>query len=67
MKKLLLISLLFIYGHAFTYSQSRIYVNEYLNIGVGGKGLAMAGAQTASSNDVYSAFWNPAGYNNIDS
>lgn len=43
------------------YSQSRIYVNEYLNIGVGGRGLAMSGAQTASTSDVYSGYWNPAG------
>lgn len=42
-------------------AQSRIYVNEYLNIGVGAKALAMGGAQAASSKDVYSAYYNPAG------
>lgn len=42
-------------------AQKRIYVNEYLNIGVGGRGLAMAGAQTATVSDVSSAFYNPAG------
>lgn len=42
-------------------AQSRIYVNEYLNIGVGSRGLAMAGAQAASVHDVTSAYWNPAG------
>jgi hypothetical protein len=47
-------------------SQNRIYVNEYLNIGVGARGLAMAGAQSASSNDVMSAYWNPAGLMQID-
>jgi hypothetical protein len=41
--------------------QSRIYVNEYLNIGVGARGLSMAGATTASASDVYSGYWNPAG------
>lgn len=44
-----------------TYAQSRIYVNEYLNIGVGARGLSMAGAQAASTGDVTSAYWNPAG------
>lgn len=42
-------------------AQSRIYVNEYLNIGVGSRGLAMAGAQAASVKDVTAAYWNPAG------
>src|SRR5690606_27514601 len=35
--------------------------NEYLNIGVGGRGLAMSGAQVASTGDVFSSYWNPAG------
>lgn len=43
------------------FSQKRIYVNEYLNIGVGGRGLAMAGAQVATTGDAMSAFYNPAG------
>lgn len=47
--------------------QSRIYVNEYLNIGVGARGLAMAGATAASTNDVYSSYWNPAGLMGIES
>ncbi len=41
--------------------QRRIYVNEYLNIGVGARGLSMSGAQTASSADVFSTYYNPAG------
>src|SRR3954464_10365131 len=44
-----------------SYSQKRIYVNEYLNIGVGARGLGMAGAQSATANDVTAAYWNPAG------
>lgn len=42
-------------------AQKRIYVNEYLNIGVGSRSLAMGGAVTASTNDVTAAYWNPAG------
>lgn len=48
-------------------SQSRIYVNEYLNIGVGARGLSMAGATAASTADVYSGYWNPAGLVNMTS
>lgn len=47
-------------------AQTKIYVNEYLNIGVGGRGLAMGGAQVASSSDVYSGYWNPAGLTKIE-
>lgn len=42
-------------------AQSKIYVNEYLNIGVGGRSLALSGASVASTNDGTSSFWNPAG------
>jgi hypothetical protein len=48
-------------------AQSRIYVNEYLNIGVGARGLSMAGATSASTSDVYSGYWNPAGLVNMES
>jgi hypothetical protein len=46
-------------------AQNRIYVNEYLNIGVGGRGLAMAGTEVASTSDAFSGFWNPAGFTQI--
>lgn len=48
-------------------AQSRIYVNEYLNIGVGARGLSMAGATAASASDVYAGYWNPAGLVNLSS
>jgi len=47
--------------------QQRKYVNDYLNIGVGGRGMGMSGAQIASINDVTSAFWNPAGMSYVKS
>jgi hypothetical protein len=53
---------LFLVGSVVTVqAQSRIYVNEYLNIGVGARGLGMAGANAASTSDVYAGYWNPAG------
>jgi hypothetical protein len=42
-------------------AQFRKYSNEFLNIGAGGRGLAMGGAQVASVNDGTSGYWNPAG------
>jgi len=48
-------------------AQQRKYVNEFLNIGVGARGMGMAGSQVASVNDVYASFWNPAGLNQVKS
>ena len=39
----------------------RTYSNEFLSLGVGARGLAMGGAQSASVGDVTAAYWNPAG------
>jgi hypothetical protein len=49
------------------YAQQRKYVNDYLNLGVGGRGTGMSGAQIASVNDVTSSFWNPAGLSFVKS
>ncbi|MFL5729702.1 MAG: PorV/PorQ family protein [Cytophagaceae bacterium] len=37
------------------------YSNEFLNIGVGARSFGMSNASTAVTNDVTSAYWNPAG------
>jgi hypothetical protein len=42
-------------------AQFRKYSNEFLNIGVGARGLAMGSAQVASVNDGTAGYWNPAG------
>lgn len=42
-------------------AQTPKYSNEFMNIGIGGRALGMAGAYAAITNDVYSGYWNPAG------
>lgn len=64
MKKLILLPLFITSISAYT--QSRIYVNEYLNIGVGAEALSLGGAVTASTNNVYAGYWNPAGLMQIE-
>ena len=43
-----------------TFSQVK-YSNEFLSIGVGARGLALGGAQSAVVGDASAGFWNPAG------
>lgn len=47
------------------YGQFRKYSNEFMNIGAGARGLAMGGAQIATSEDAYTGFWNPAGLSEL--
>lgn len=42
------------------------YSNEFLQIGVGARSLAMGGNMIASTRDVYSGYWNPAGLTGIE-
>ncbi len=44
---------------------TRKYSNEFLNIGVDAAALGMSKSVTASSNDVNSIYWNPAGLTNV--
>lgn len=46
---------------------ARKYSNEFMNIGVDAAALGMANAVTASSHDVNSVYWNPAGLLGIES
>jgi hypothetical protein len=41
------------------------YSNEFLQIGVGARSLAMGGCMIASADDVYAGYWNPAGLTGI--
>lgn len=42
------------------------YSNEFLSLGLGARGLAMANTMVATSDDVTSAYWNPAGLSRMD-
>ena len=48
-------------GHA----QSK-YSNEFLSLGLGARGLGMANTMCAITDDVTSAYWNPAGLTRMD-
>lgn len=65
MKKPLLIA--FLFASYFAQSQSaRKYSNEFMNIGVDAAALGMSNAVVASTNDVNSGYWNPAGLVNLE-
>ena len=44
-----------------SFAQVAKYSNEFLNVGVSARALAMANANVASVNDVSAGYWNPAG------
>jgi hypothetical protein len=51
----------------FAIGQAQSYSNEFLAIGVGARAHGMSNALIASTNDVYSSYWNPAGLTGIES
>jgi hypothetical protein len=52
-------------AHLSAFCQFTEYSDEFLNIGAGARGLAMASAQVASVNDATAGYWNPAALANI--
>ncbi len=64
MLKLSLLASLMLVTTCHLYAQK--YSNEFLNIGVGARAQAMAGAQLAHVADATAGFWNPAGLTKID-
>jgi hypothetical protein len=65
LKKTLLLSLTLF--SIFTHAQAvRKYSNEFMNIGVDAAALGMSNAVTASTSDVNSGYWNPAGLLRIE-
>ena len=51
--------------HLSAYCQFTAYSNEFLNIGAGARGMAMASAQVATVSDATAGYWNPAALANI--
>jgi len=58
MQKILIF--IFILSFQFTYSQIRVYSNEFLSVGVGARALSMSNSVIASTNGANSAYWNPS-------
>lgn len=64
MKKIFYI--LFILSISIQAQSLRNYSNEFLNIGVDASAFGMANAVSATTNDVNSIYWNPAGLTKIE-
>lgn len=65
--KALLTTFLLVIGSASVFGQTvRKYSNEFMNIGVDAAALGMSNAVTASTADVNSGYWNPAGLTAIE-
>lgn len=60
-RKTILFSIVLVLFFFDTSAQWRKYSNEFLNIGVGARGLAMGSAQIVSVKDGTAGYWNPAG------
>lgn len=59
--KNIIFSIAFLYCFILQFQVTRKYSNEFLNIGVDAAAFGMSNAVVASSNDVNSGYWNPAG------
>lgn len=60
-----LILVLFLLTGLTGFAQNK-YSNEFLSLGIGARGLAMANTMCATADDVTSAYWNPAGLSRMD-
>ena len=61
LSKIVIAIVLFCISHIASAQLTRVYVNEFLHIGVGARAMGMSQAQVSSVNDVTSGYWNPAG------
>jgi hypothetical protein len=67
MRRIASIVLLFVFTSTLLNAQVRKYSNEFMNIGVGARALAMSNSYVVSTNDVTAGYWNPAGLLGIES
>lgn len=49
----------------FSFAQAPKYSNEFLSLGIGAPALSMSNSVIASTEDVASGYWNPAGLTNV--
>jgi len=56
----LLVLLFVMLGGYYAHAQAPKYSNDFLAIGVGARALGMSNSVVASTNDVYSSYWNPS-------
>ncbi|MDV7187485.1 PorV/PorQ family protein [Lutibacter sp. TH_r2] len=61
-----MVVLIFCISHIAFSQTARKYSNEFLNIGVDAAAFGMAKAVVATSNDVNSGYWNPAGLTQVE-
>lgn len=66
MRSKIVLFIIFIGFTSVTFGQSK-YSNEFMNIGVGARGLAMANTQVSLVDDGTSGYWNPAGLLSMNS
>ena len=64
MKKIFLITLTFVSLEFIAQTNAPKYSNEFLNIGVGARSLAMSNSVITSSQGAMSGYWNPANLSN---
>lgn len=62
-----ILSALMLVSFCFNLSAAPKYSNEFLSLNVGARQMAMGGASVATSNDIYSTYWNPAGLTELKS
>ena len=60
------IPILLTFSLAINSQTTRKYSNEFMNIGVDAAALGMSGAVSATTNDVNSGYWNPAGLVHVE-
>ena len=60
MNKILLILVIFFFHHLVAQINAPKYSNEFLNIGVGARSLAMSNAVITSTKGAMSGYWNPS-------